>query len=188
MPEWKSWTFGGEDEFGFAVPTPAGEKPAPAAPAPGMEVDPAAEKWGVEVEPVTIERIERVVEGDGLPHGSNEFVVITEIEGRRMQIHREPADSAWMQVETRIDLPAEAIEGLDAEALNTLSNGWNTDHLQPTMFAMRVEDGWAFVLATRFYVAEGMSDRQIHAALRRGVGVTRQAAEAIPGLVEAAKK
>lgn len=189
MPEWKSWTFGGEDENGFALPTPAEEAPAPAAPspAPGMEADAAAEKWGVEIEPVSIGRIERVIEGDGLPHGSGEFVALTEVNGIRMQFHREPAESPWLQLEAR--LPLEGTD-LGLDALNAVANAWNVDHLQPTVFPLRDESAssWAFILATRFFVAEGLSDRQIHAMLRRGVSVTAQAAELLPGLVAEAGK
>lgn len=186
MPEWKSWTFDGDSEDGFALPKPVPQsQPAPSpAPAPaGMEVDEAAAKWGVEVEPVSIERIERIVEGDGLPHGSTEFVVLTEVNGRRMQFHREPADAPWLQVETRIELSDEDTASLSAYDLARIANQWNTDHLQPTVFPMRSEQGWAFVLATRFFVGEGLSDRQIHTLVRRGVGVTHQAAEELPGLV-----
>ena len=71
MPEWKSFTFGDDGE------AKASPLPAPAAPSPAMEADEYAAKWGTEVSELTIERIEKVLEGDGLPHGSNEFIAVT---------------------------------------------------------------------------------------------------------------
>ncbi|MBF0937807.1 MAG: histidine kinase, partial [Actinomyces sp.] len=73
MPEWKSFTFG---EDGEAVPE---AMPAPAAPSPAMEADEYAAKWGTEVSEVSIARIENVLEGDGLPHGSSEFIAVTQL-------------------------------------------------------------------------------------------------------------
>lgn len=186
MPEWKSWTFGGEDENGFALPTPAEEAPeTPAPSSPEMEADAAAQKWGVDVEPVSIARIEKVIEGDGLPHGSGEFIALTEVNGIRMQFHREPAESPWLQLEAKLPLDG---EGLSLRALNAVANAWNIDHLQPTVFPLSDETGWSFILATRFFVAEGLSDRQIHAMVRRGVSVTAQAVELLPGLLAEAGK
>ncbi len=180
MPEWKSWTFGGdEDNPLVSVPSPAPEPESVRAP----EVDEAAAKWGVEVEPVTIARVERVVEGDGLPHGSSEFVVVTEVDGHRMQFHREPAEAPWLQVEARLELSEEDTASLSAYDLTRIANQWNTDHLQPTVFPLRHEGAWVLVLATRFFVAEGLSDRQIHTLVRRGVAVTSQALRELPALI-----
>ena len=101
MPEWKSFTFGDDGE---AKPE---AMPAPATPSPAMEADEYAAKWGTEVSELTIERIEKVLEGDGLPHGSNEFIAVTQLEDVQFQIHREPVDAAWAQIETRIAVPGE---------------------------------------------------------------------------------
>lgn len=185
MPEWKSWTFGGEDENGFALPTPTEDEPSAPAPTPGMEADAAAAKWGVEVEPVSIKRIEKVIEGDGLPHASDEFVAVTEVNGIRMQFHLEPADSPWLQLEAKLPLEDES-PGL--EVLGEIANTWNLDHLQPTVFPLSDESSRFFILATRFFVAEGLSDRQIHAMVRRGVSVTVQALQLLPTLVAEADK
>ena len=130
MPEWKSFTFG---EGGEAVPEAT---PAPAAPSPAMEADEYAAKWGTEVSEVSIARIENVLEGDGLPHGSSEFIAVTQLEDVRFQIHREPVDAPWLQIETRIEP-----EG------------------------------------------EGLSDRQIHAMLRRGLVIGLSAAQELPGML-----
>lgn len=181
MPEWKSWTLGSDDDSSFLVPTPeAPAAPTGAAPPAGMEPDVAAAKWSTEIEPVTIERVEKVVEGDGLPHGSTEFVVVTEAGGVRLQLHREPADAAWLQVETRVPLDEELLAGRGRAELDEVANTWNTEHLQPTVFPLQSDGAWALVLATRFFVGEGLSDRQIHAMVRRGIGVTVQAARELP--------
>ena len=160
MPEWKSFSMG--DGASPLTESPIQHLSQTATPAPGMEADEAAEKWGTDVSEVSIERIENVVAGDGLSHGSNEFVVITDVEGARIQIHREPADSPWIQIEARM---------------------WNVDHLQPTTFALETEDGKVVILATRFFAGKGMSDRQIHAMVRRGLGVTLQALNEMPALL-----
>ena len=105
MPEWKSFTFGEDGEA-----TLAPEQSAPDAAAPtksAMEPDEYAAKWGTEVSKVTIERISKVLDGDGLPHGSNEFIIATQLNDVPLQIHREPADAPWLQVETRIVPPGE---------------------------------------------------------------------------------
>ena len=174
MPEWKSFTFG---EDGEATPTP--EQPAQAAPAnPAMEPDEYAAKWGTEVSTVTIERIS---DGDGLPHGSNEFIVATQLNGVPLQIHREPADAPWAQVETRIVPPG---EGHTEISLQELANRWNVGHLQPTVFPIENGDNWILVAASRFFVGEGLSDRQIHAMARRGLIIGLQAAEELPTLFD----
>lgn len=170
MPEWKSFTVG---EGGTAMP-------APAAPTPAMELDDFAAKWGTEVAEVTIERIENVLKGDGLPHGSGEFIAVTELEDVRFQIHREPADSPWAQIETRI-VPVG--EGHTEASLQEVANRWNTDHLQPTVFPIENSDEWVMVAASRFFVGEGLSDRQIHAMLRRGLIIGLSAARELPGLL-----
>ena len=175
MPEWKSFTFG---EDGEAVPE---AMPAPAAPSPAMEADEYAAKWGTEVSELTIERIEKVLEGDGLPHGSNEFIAVTQLEDVRFQIHREPADAPWAQIETRIAVPG---EGHTEVSLQEKANQWNNAHLQPTVFPIEDGDGWALVAASRFFVGEGLSDRQIHAMARRGLIIGLQAAEELPTLFD----
>ena len=181
MPEWKSFSMG--DGTSPLTESPIQHLSQTATPAPGMEADAAAEKWGTDVSEVSIERIENVVAGDGLSHGANEFVVITDVEGARIQIHREPADSPLIQIEARMKLDAERAAQLDMPRLNELTNKWNVDHLQPTTFALETEDGKVVILATRFFAGKGMSDRQIHAMVRRGLGVTLQALNEMPALL-----
>ena len=177
MPEWKSFTFGDDGE---AKSSPL---PAPAAPSPAMEADEYAAKWGTEVSELTIERIEKVLEGDGLPHGSNEFIAVTQLEDVQFQIHREPVDAPWAQIETRI-LPVG--EGHTEASLQAIANRWNTEHLQPTVFPIESEDGWILVAASRFFVGEGLSDRQIHAMLRRGLIIGMSAAQEVPSFFDEA--
>ena len=85
MPEWKSFTFGEDGEA-----TPTAEAPTPTSTNPAMEPDEYAAKWGTEVSEVTIARIEAILEGDGLPHGSSEFIAFTQLEDIPFQVHREP--------------------------------------------------------------------------------------------------
>ena len=179
MPEWKSFTFG---EDGEAVPE---AMPAPAAPSPAMEADEYAAKWGTEVSELTIERIEKVLEGDGLPHGSNEFIAVTQLEDVRFQIHREPVDAPWLQIETRIEPEG---EGHTELSLQAVANRWNTEHLQPTVMPIEDGDQWILVAASRFFVGEGLSDRQIHAMLRRGLIIGLSAAHELPGLLAESAK
>ena len=161
MPEWKSFTFG---EGGEAVPEAT---PTPAAPSPAMEADEYAAKWGTEVAEVSIARIENVLEGDGLPHGSSEFIAVTQLEDVRFQIHREPVDAPWLQIETRIEPEGEGHTELSLQA---------------------VANQWILVAASRFFVGEGLSDRQIHAMLRRGLIIGLSAAQELPGLLAEASK
>ena len=177
MPEWKSFTVG---EDGEATPTP--EQPAQAAPAnPAMEPDEYAAKWDTEVSELTIERIVTVLEGDGLECGSNEFIVATQLNDVPLQIHREPADAPWLQVETRIVPPG---EGHTEVSLQEIANRWNVGHLQPTVFPVEDGENWVLVAASRFFVGEGLSDRQIHAMARRGLIIGLQAAEELPSYFE----
>ena len=88
MPEWKSFTFG---EGGEAVPE-ATPRPPP-APSPADGGRRIRRQVGTEVAEVSIARIENVLEGDGLPHGSSEFIAVTQLEDVRFQIHREPVDA-----------------------------------------------------------------------------------------------
>ena len=178
MPEWKSFTFG---EGGEATPT--AEAPTPASTNPAMEPDEYAAKWGTEVSEVTIARIEAILEGDGLPHGSSEFIAFTQLEDIPVQVHREPADAAWALIETRI-LPVG--EGHTEASLQAIANRWNTEHLQPTVFPIESEDGWILVAASRFFVGEGLSDRQIHAMLRRGLIIGVSAAQEVPSFFDEA--
>ena len=173
MPEWKSFTFGDDGE------AKASPLPAPAAPSPAMEADEYATKWGTEVSELTIERIEKVLEGDGLPHGSNEFIAVTQLEDVQFQIHREPADAPWAQIETRIAVPG---VGHTEVSLQEKANQWNNAHLQPTVFPIEDGDSWTLMAASRFFVGEGLSDRQIHAMLRRGLIIGLSAAQEVPAL------
>lgn len=175
MPEWKSFTVG---EGGTAMP-------APAAPTPAMEPDDFAAKWGTEVAEVSIARIENVLEGDGLPHGSSEFIAVTQLEDVRFQIHREPVDAPWLQIETRIEPEG---EGHTELSLQAVANRWNTEHLQPTVIPIEDGDQWILVAASRFFVGEGLSDRQIHAMLRRGLIIGLSAAQELPGLLAESAK
>lgn len=170
MPEWKSFTVGHDGE---AVPSPAA---VPAA----MEADEYAAKWDTVVHDVTIARIENVLEGDGLPHGSSEFIAVTEVDGVRFQIHREPADAPWLQIEGRIVAPG---IGHTEVSLQEVANRWNAERLQPTIFPIEDGQGWVLVAASRFFVGAGLSDRQIHAMLRRGLSVGLSAARDLPALV-----
>ncbi len=173
MPEWKSFTFGDDGE------AKASPLPAPAAPSPAMEADEYAAKWGTEVSELTIERIEKVLEGDGLPHGSNEFIAVTQLEDVQFQIHREPADAPWAQIETRIAVPG---KGHTEVSLQEKANQWNNAHLQPTVFPIEDGEDWVLMAASRFFVGEGLSDRQIHAMLRRGLIIGLSAAQEVPAL------
>ncbi|MDC4233057.1 YbjN domain-containing protein [Actinomyces sp. B33] len=179
MPEWKTFSLDGDSSnplpFDLSSATPATAPTAGREEAAGPAPDEPAAKWGTEVLPVTLERIEAVLAGDGLSHGRGEFVVVTQIEGQRFQVHREPADCPWMQLEARMDLDAAATTRLGPEELRRLANGWNADHLQPTVFALESDGESAFVLVTRFFVGEGLSDRQIHTMVRRGLVVSHQA-------------
>ena len=56
MPEWKSFSMG--DGASPLTESPIQHLSQTATPAPGMEADEAAEKWGTEVSEVSIERIE----------------------------------------------------------------------------------------------------------------------------------
>ena len=179
MPEWKSFTVG---EGGQAMPEPAS---APAAAPRAMEADEYAAKWGTEVEDVSIPRIVKVLEGDGLPHGFSEFIAVTQLEDVRFQIHREPVDAPWLQIETRISLEG---EGHTEHSLQAIANRWNTEHLQPTVMPIEDEGTWVLVAASRFFVGEGLSDRQIHAMLRRGLVIGLSAARELPGMTSEASE
>ena len=126
-----------------------------------------------------IPTIEKVLEGDGLPHGSNEFIAVPQLEDVQFQIHREPADAPWAQIETRIAVPG---EGHTEVSLQEKANQWNNAHLQPTVFPIEDGEGWALMAASRFFVGEGLSDRQIHAMLRRGLIIGLSAAQEVPSL------
>ena len=173
MPVCKRYTCGDEGE------EKASPLPAPAAVSPAMEADEYAAKWGTEVSTLTIKRIEKVLEGDGLPHGSNEVIAVTQLEDVHFQIHREPADAPWAQIETRIAVPG---EGHTEISLQEKANEWNRTHLQPTIFPIEDGDGWVLMAASRFFVGEGLSDRQIHAMLRRGLSIGLSAAQEVPTL------
>ena len=160
MPEWKSIALDGEP----ADSTGAAGQDAPDAGGPAP--DEFALKWGTEVQPVTIERIAAVLEGDGLPVATSEFAAATQVEEGNFQIHREPADCPWAQVELRL-----LVQGAQLADLDSIANDWNAAHLQPTVFPVPEAGQPLLVAASRFFVGEGMSDRQIHAMIRRGVVV-----------------
>ena len=115
---------------------------------------------------MTIERIAAVLEGDGLPVAISEFAAATQVEEGNFQIHREPADCPWAQVELRL-----LVQGAELADLDSIANDWNAAHLQPTVFPVPEAGQPLLVAASRFFVGEGMSDRQIHAMIRRGVVV-----------------
>ena len=161
MPEWKSVALDGDEP---ADSPGAGGQDGPDAGGPSP--DEFALKWGTEVQPVTIERIAAVLEGDGLPVATSEFVAATQVEEGNFQIHREPADCPWAQVELRL-----LVQGAELADLDSIANDWNAAHLQPTVFPVPEAGQPLLVAASRFFVGEGMSDRQIHAMIRRGVVV-----------------
>ena len=161
MPEWKSIALDGDES---AASPGAGEQDGPAQGAPSP--DEFALKWGTDVQPVTIERIAAVLEGDGLPVAISEFAAATQVEEGNFQIHREPADCPWAQVELRL-----LVQGAELADLDSIANDWNAAHLQPTVFPVPEAGQPLLVAASRFFVGEGMSDRQIHAMIRRGVVV-----------------
>ena len=161
MPEWKSIALDGDEP---AASPGAGGQDGPDAGGPSP--DEFALKWGTEVQPVTIERIAAVLEGDGLPVATSEFAAATQVEEGNFQIHREPADCPWAQVELRL-----LVQGAQLADLDSIANDWNAAHLQPTVFPVPEAGQPLLVAASRFFVGEGMSDRQIHAMIRRGVVV-----------------
>lgn len=161
MPEWKSIALDGDES---ANSPGAGGQDGPDSGGPSP--DEFALKWGTEVQPVTIERIAAVLEGDGLPVATSEFAAATQVEEGNFQIHREPADCPWAQVELRL-----LVQGAELADLDSIANDWNAAHLQPTVFPVPEAGQPLLVAASRFFVGEGMSDRQIHAMIRRGVVV-----------------
>ena len=161
MPEWKSVALDGDEP---ADSPGAGGQDGPDAGGPSP--DEFALKWGTDVQPVTIERIAAVLEGDGLPVAISEFAAATQVEEGNFQIHREPADCPWAQVELRL-----LVQGAELADLDSIANDWNAAHLQPTVFPVPEAGQPLLVAASRFFVGEGMSDRQIHAMIRRGVVV-----------------
>ena len=161
MPEWKSVALDGDEP---ADSPGAGGQDGPDAGGPSP--DEFALKWGTEVQPVTIERIAAVLEGDGLPVAISEFAAATQVEEGNFQIHREPADCPWAQVELRL-----LVQGAELADLDSIANDWNAAHLQPTVFPVPEAGQPLLVAASRFFVGEGMSDRQIHAMIPRGVVV-----------------
>ena len=124
MPEWKSVALDGDEP---ADSPGAGGQDGPDAGGPSP--DEFALKWGTEVQPVTIERIAAVLEGDGLPVAISEFAAATQVEEGNFQIHREPADCPWAQVELRL-----LVQGAELADLDSIANDWNAAHLQPTVF------------------------------------------------------
>jgi hypothetical protein len=177
MAEWKTWSLGGasgKEPHGDG----GGDEPGRPLP-PG-----AAERWGTEVTPFTLERAARVVQGDGFPVTRDEAAIGVLINSLPMRLHREPADAPWAQFEAHVPLPDGMDEGApDPFDLQQTANTWNSQHLQPTVIPARSDERFFFHLSTRFFVGEGLSDRQIHLMIARGVVVTLQAARQLPGLV-----
>ena len=189
MSEWKSWSLGGgpeepgadgSHEGAPATPPPSPTPPGggtPGAPAP----DEAAHKWSDGVAPFDLDRLAHVLEGDGFPVGRAEFEIGTRVEQTDLRFHREPVDVPWLQVLSRVALPG--ADDLSAFDLQQVANAWNSSHLQPTAYPERVEGDWVFSLASRFFVGEGLSDRQIHLIVRRAVVVALQATRELPGSI-----
>lgn len=145
-------------------------------------------KWGTEVLPLDLDRLGHVMSEDGFPLARAEFSLTTSVDDTTVRVHREPADSPWMQVETRMPLPETTATslttgGISPFDLQQVANTWNTTHLQPTVFPGRLDEQWYFFLVSRFFVGAGVSDRQIHLLLRRAVVVGLQAVRDLPGLV-----
>lgn len=207
MSEWKTWSLGGspeeppqESSGEEAAASPLPPSPTPPA-APGTPGDtprsgagPAGSeeedqlKWGTEVLPVDLDRLAHVMSEDGFPLVRSEFSLTTSVDDSAVRVHREPADSPWMQIETHMGLP----EGVEASLssgdtsafdLQQVANTWNSTHLQPTAFAARLEEQWRFFLVSRFFVGAGLSDRQIHLLVRRAIVVGLQARRDLPGLM-----
>ncbi|WP_026460842.1 YbjN domain-containing protein [Schaalia suimastitidis] len=165
MTEWTSINIDGVEPLvkglSFGANTPPPPQPVP--------VDEAAAKWGTRVEPFDLDRVEKILNSDGLATGRGQYIVVTEVQGRRMQIHHEPASCPWIQIEAVLpchDSKAQADERC---------NEWNNTRMQPTAFVVERGATDDIVFATRFYVEHGLSDRQLHTLLRRGIGVTLQA-------------
>lgn len=203
MSEWKTWSLGGTPE------EPDGRTGGPSsgdAPQQGIHEGGSARgsqessgsadghgdedqlKWGTEVLPLDLDRLEHVMAEDGFPLARAEFSLTTSVDDTTVRVHREPADSPWMQVETRMTLPEATAASLDSGGitpfdLQQVANTWNTTHLQPTVFPGRLDEKWYFFLVSRFFVGAGLSDRQVHLLLRRAVVVGLQAVRELPGLV-----
>ncbi|WP_165218385.1 YbjN domain-containing protein [Schaalia sp. ZJ1691] len=199
MPEWTSFTF---DDEGKAsrIPDPdssgSDSSEHPSSPAHSSEdnsshslsADEIAAKWGTDVEPLTLDRIEAVLEGDGFPHTRHEFAIITVVNNLQIRLHQEPVDSPWFQCEARPVLSSDSFPELGMEELIQAANTWNTEHLQPKATPVHLDSLYGFTLTTPFFVGAGMSDRQIHAMIRRGVTVTVQAVLELPKIVTQLKK
>lgn len=203
MSEWKTWSLGGtpEEPDGRTGGPSSGDAPqqgiheggsargsqesSGSADGPGDEDQ---LKWGTEVLPLDLDRLEHVMAEDGFPLARAEFSLTTSVDDTTVRVHREPADSPWMQVETRMTLPEATAASLDTGGitpfdLQQVANTWNTTHLQPTVFPGRPDEKWYFFLVSRFFVGAGLSDRQVHLLLRRAVVVGLQAVRELPGLV-----
>ncbi|WP_043534226.1 hypothetical protein [Actinomyces polynesiensis] len=211
MSEWKTWSLGGTPEEPEGTP---GEGSGPGTGGPSSEEAPQQGideggsargsqeasgstdgpgdedqlRWGTEVLPLDLDRLEHVMAEDGFPLARAEFSLTTSVDDTTVRVHREPADSPWMQVETRMALPETTAASLDSGGitpfdLQQVANTWNTTHLQPTVFPGRLDEKWYFFLVSRFFVGAGLSDRQVHLLLRRAVVVGLQAVRDLPGLV-----
>lgn len=203
MSEWKTWSLGGtpEEPDGRTGGPSSGDAPQQgiheggsargSQESSGSADGPGAEdqlKWGTEVLPLDLDRLEHVMAEDGFPLARAEFSLTTSVDDTTVRVHREPADSPWMQVETRMTLPEATAASLDSGGitpfdLQQVANTWNTTHLQPTVFPGRLDEKWYFFLVSRFFVGAGLSDRQVHLLLRRAVVVGLQAVRELPGLV-----
>lgn len=198
MSEWKTWSLGEPGDPGDERPTgatgqtgptgptsPGGSGAAPGATPAGTPFDEAALRWGTEVAPFDLDRLQHVMGADGFPLTREEFAVSTAVDQTPMRVHREPAEVPWLQVESRLPVPAGdgAATELSEFELQQVANTWNSSHLQPTVFASHDDGGSFFVLVSRFFVGAGLSDRQIHLMVRRAVVVALQAGRELPGLI-----
>ncbi len=90
MPEWKSFTFG-ETARPFGMP--------PAAPSPAMGGRRVRREVGTGFPEVSIAS-RTSSKATGCRGSERGFIAVTQLEDVRFQIHREPVDAPWLQIET----------------------------------------------------------------------------------------
>ncbi len=179
MSDWHRWNLEG--------PNP--DDSSDSTPSDGSDDEPLPEDESgdsSEESSLTLERLSMALALHGWrPHNDSVSVTVT-LEGISLRFHREPETSPWLQVESRVRLESGA-DGEEPELsdfeLQQVANTWNTTHLQPTVFADRSEEGRFFVLATRFFVGEGLTNGQIEVMIRRALVVGLQATRELPGLI-----